>query len=79
MFRRPSDPKVSLYATTGSADEVGMYRSNSGMNELSLEQVAAAVKKSLGYLEKPLVKCRHCGQWGAAYCACLQCGAPIDP
>ena len=28
---------------------------------------------------KPIVKCAHCGQWGAVMCACPQCGAPIDP
>lgn len=45
----------------------------------SFDEITAAVKKSLGFLEKPLTKCIHCGQWGAAYCACRHCGAPIDP
>ncbi len=25
-----------------------------------------------------VVKCGHCGQWGARKCACKFCGAPID-
>jgi len=25
-----------------------------------------------------VVKCRHCGQWGARKCECKYCGAPID-
>jgi hypothetical protein len=24
-----------------------------------------------------ILKCGHCGQWGAKYCACRYCGAPI--
>jgi hypothetical protein len=26
-----------------------------------------------------IVKCRHCGQYGAVKCPCPMCGAPIDP
>jgi hypothetical protein len=44
-----------------------------------IEQIVEDVKGALGYLERPLIKCRHCGQWGAVYCACAHCGAPIDP
>jgi hypothetical protein len=25
-----------------------------------------------------IIKCRHCGQWGARKCACKYCGAPIE-
>lgn len=28
--------------------------------------------------EKAIVKCKHCGQYGARYTACVHCGAPID-
>jgi len=27
---------------------------------------------------KAIVKCGHCGQWGARKCACKYCGAPVD-
>ena len=27
---------------------------------------------------KAVVKCQHCFQWAARYCACKQCGAPVD-
>lgn len=26
-----------------------------------------------------IVKCSHCGQWGAVKTACKTCGAPVDP
>ena len=42
-------------------------------------ELIGKIKQALGYLEKPLVKCSHCGQWGAVYCECVKCGAPIDP
>ena len=27
---------------------------------------------------KVIVKCKHCGQWGARKTECIKCGAPID-
>jgi hypothetical protein len=54
-------------------------RNGTNAAKVSMDSLVGMVKRSLGYLEKPLVKCIHCGQWGAAYCACCHCGAPIDP
>lgn len=25
-----------------------------------------------------VVRCAHCGQWGARFCECRKCGAPIE-
>ena len=25
-----------------------------------------------------VITCKHCGQWGARYCECRKCGAPIE-
>ena len=63
-------------------DNLEMYIPAIGADQngrLSINSLVDAVKKSLGYLEKPLIKCKHCGQWGAVSCACAHCGAPIDP
>ena len=27
--------------------------------------------------KKPVVECKHCGQWAAMYTACKHCGAPV--
>ena len=27
---------------------------------------------------RAVVPCQHCAQWGARYCACRHCGAPVD-
>jgi len=27
---------------------------------------------------KAVIKCSSCGQWGARYCECVKCGAPIE-
>ena len=32
---------------------------------------------ALFYPLKVIIKCQHCGQWGAKKCACKHCGAPI--
>lgn len=64
----------------GDKDRVFIPAAGDGYSsKLSVSDLIESVKQSLGYLEKPLVKCKHCGQWGAAYCACRHCGAPIDP
>lgn len=70
----------SLPIVTENLSDTKIVGSNGGSTvSISLDTVAEQVKKMLGYLEKPLIKCSHCGQWGAAYCACRTCGAPIDP
>jgi len=25
-----------------------------------------------------VIRCKHCGQWGARFCECVKCGAPIE-
>lgn len=52
---------------------------NAITHALKLSNIVDFVKVELGFLKKPLTKCQHCGQWGAVYCACIKCGAPIDP
>lgn len=43
---------------------------------VNLSEFIKNVKESLG--QSPvIVKCVHCGQWGAKYCACRYCGAPV--
>lgn len=44
--------------------------------QVDLSEFIKSVKESLG--QSPVIlKCGHCGQWGAKYCACRYCGAPI--
>lgn len=43
---------------------------------VNLSEFIKSVKESLG--QSPvLLKCSHCGQWGAKYCSCRYCGAPV--
>lgn len=42
----------------------------------TVDAIAERVKAMLDY-GPVLLKCEHCGQWGAKYCACKHCGAPI--
>ena len=48
-------------------------------HRITIGSIVDATKAELGYIKNPLTKCQHCGQWGAVYCACIKCGAPIDP
>lgn len=68
---------LSVNAATSDVGYVSYdYRQSAAVD---IDAIAQAVKKSLGFVEKPLTKCPHCGQWGAAYCQCKHCGAPMDP
>jgi hypothetical protein len=40
-----------------------------------LSRIETATGKS--YPDKVLLRCKYCGQYGAIYCACPSCGAPI--
>lgn len=31
-----------------------------------------------GIMGVAVVRCGHCGQWGARFCECRKCGAPIE-
>ena len=78
-------PRVSMQGASSGYDYVGMYDGavQWGENAIApadtMTSIIEAVKASLGYVDNPLTKCRHCGQWGAVYCACAHCGAPVDP
>ena len=76
--RRISElPQMDL---TFEADQTYVLAVGDSMTaRLPITSIVDVVRCELGYVEKPLVKCRHCGQWGAVYCACRYCGAPIDP
>ncbi len=42
-----------------------------------IEREISSIKKA--YNPKPIVKCKHCGQWAAALTQCIHCGASVDP
>ena len=66
-----------MMCDTDSLDIRSLY---AGRKEsIDIGSIVEAVKSSLGYLKNPITKCQHCGQYGAAFCACVKCGAPIDP
>ena len=41
-------------------------------------ETIAMLKNALGYGDV-IVKCGHCGQWGAVKTSCKYCGSPVDP
>ena len=60
-------------------DTVFLAENMRASGTVTLGSIVEAIKKDMGFLTKPLTKCQHCGQWGAVYCECVKCGAPIDP
>lgn len=74
----PKSMKISDLPIASQNGEISVAASENKSVRVTINGIADMVKRSLGYLEKPLVKCKHCGQWGAVYCACRYCGAPID-
>lgn len=77
--RRISELPTMEVTNASSKNVVFIADMGGASTQVSMDSVVDMVRRSMGYLEKPLIKCRHCGQWGAAYCACRYCGAPIDP
>jgi len=57
---------VNVYATTFAKLDV---------KEFSTETITA-LRNALNYGDV-VVKCGHCGQWGAVKTACKHCGAPV--
>lgn len=73
---RTGIPEWGKVATV-SANVVGSISSDAPIDIDGLtEKLMARI-----YGDKPapvLVKCGHCGQWGARKCECKKCGAPIE-
>lgn len=42
--------------------------------------ISAMIEDALAKYQPAIavVKCKHCGQWGARFCECKKCGAPIE-
>jgi hypothetical protein len=49
-------------------------------NKISMDGIVDLVVHEMygQHCGKAVVACQHCGQWGARYCSCRHCGAPID-
>jgi hypothetical protein len=44
--------------------------------QVEISEFIKTVREALG--QNPvIIKCKYCGQWGAKYCACRYCGAPV--
>ena len=65
-------------ATNSNGASIPIIDMSSGTNlKLSFTKLLEDLKKELGVVDNPMRLCGHCGQWGALYCACRYCGAPI--
>ena len=65
-----TSPYSNDFAQPGSWSQV-----DSNWEELADKIMDRLYGKHAG---KAVVACQHCGQWGARYCSCRNCGAPID-
>lgn len=71
----------NFYGVSSSSGEVEA----STLKAVEIDLATKGLKKLAAQLaehmqpQKVIVKCGHCGQWGAAMTACRHCGSPIDP
>ena len=58
----------------------GMMKSELTLVSYGGEFVGLDFAEVEGFLPfgESVIKCTHCGQWGARKCACKYCGAPIE-
>lgn len=81
-FNISSDPVV-MWDNTILNDRANLEVTFSGDYETA-SNLARRIQGNLGDIEDYLpvgdviIKCKHCGQWGARQCECKKCGAPID-
>jgi hypothetical protein len=91
MNKRISDlPELSQiveevnYCTAYSTGEVHLspgeiifpYQNGGITSKINFKQLADRLAEyNIG---KAVIRCRHCGQWGARFCECKKCGAPIE-
>ena len=61
------------------------YHTNSGQKVdirpgVDTEQIALMIRMLKEQYEPvvAVITCKHCGQWGARFCECKKCGAPIE-
>lgn len=73
------ESEMGLSAGTASVYPPRARYSVSSGAPITPESVLELVRQELGIVKNPITKCQHCGQWGAVFCACPKCGAPIDP
>ena len=60
--------------------EGGAIRMDSDRFEIPLAGLADLAAKLAPLMDvgKAVITCKWCGQWGARFCACKHCGAPIE-
>jgi hypothetical protein len=42
---------------------------------VTMKQIADTLVGNMGVA---VIRCKHCGQWGARFCECRKCGGPIE-
>lgn len=65
---------------SGSARSVHASLFNAEPPKADVEDLVAQIMDKMygDHCAKAVVKCAHCGQFAARYCACRKCGAPVE-
>ena len=53
-----------------------MISSDNQSSKFSLKDLVRMVQDKAVAIA--VIRCKWCGQWGARYCECKRCGAPIE-
>ena len=66
-------------------DQPPQYHMNAGQSidirpGVDIYQLMLAIRMLKEQYEPAIaiITCKHCGQWGARFCECRKCGAPIE-
>jgi hypothetical protein len=65
---------------SGTPAQASIHEPDSLGQQPPIEDLVGAIMDKMygDHCAKAVVKCQHCGQWAARFCACGQCGAPVD-
>ena len=70
-------PKYYSNCSSSDTDVTFPALSNGENTRFSLSGIIDAIRDEFAP-GKAVITCKWCGQWGARFCECTKCGAPIE-
>jgi hypothetical protein len=72
--------RISELPTIDITSDTELVASSGGeTGRVSYKSIGEFVREELTRsVAVAVIRCIHCGQWGARFCECRKCGAPIE-
>ena len=64
------------YSGFPTAEQIKIFQAGDTFGARDINEIIKRVNELTPAVA--VIHCKHCGQWGARYCECIKCGAPIE-